>query len=371
MKITKWKELRHKQLWINGMTGMTWGFIATLIVGTIIGLFGIEQNNDFSNFVNSIKGVLTFVCPFAIGIGIGIKSKLSPLQVMALAIMALIIGRSLVKPSIQLASNDIKWTIQAVNIDLKNFASPGDVFGAFLGSIVGLYFFKIFKWDSLMDIIIVPLLGILLGMLGMLFITYITSFLLVSIEWVIYNSANKVHWLGILLAPVIGVLMGLALSLPTSSAAIAFAISLKGDAATAAIAGTAAQMISFGLLTYLSTQKISTSLAVAFGTSMLQMKNFSRHPVLLLIPCLASGLCALIGVAVLPLDFLPRSATSGMGTCALYGQIFTLVENGFNNYKAYLNVMIIQIVLPLVITLTLAYFIINHLKWIKKDWLII
>lgn len=53
-----------------------------------------------------------------------------------------------------------------------------------------------------------------------------------------------------MLAPVIGVLMGLALSLPTSSAAMAIAIKLHGDAAIAAIAGTAAQMISFGVMTY-------------------------------------------------------------------------------------------------------------------------
>lgn len=127
--------------------------------------------------------------------------------------------------------------------------------------------------------------------------------------------------------------MGLALSLPTSSAAIAVAIKLHGDAATAAIAGTAAQMIAFGIMTYMSTRKISTALAVGFGTSMLHLKNFSRKPLILLVPTLISAVVAIIAVSALPLAFpVPEkgtgNATSGMGSCALYGQIFTLKDNG-------------------------------------------
>lgn len=125
--------------------------------------------------------------------------------------------------------------------------------------------------------------------------------------------------------------MGLALSLPTSSAAIAVALHLHGDAATAAMAGTAAQMIAFGVLTYLATRKVSTSLAVGFGTSMLHLQNFTRKPIILLLPTLISAIVALVAVAALPLEF-PAGAhgtpTSGMGACALYGQIFTLDDNG-------------------------------------------
>lgn len=127
--------------------------------------------------------------------------------------------------------------------------------------------------------------------------------------------------------------MGLALSLPTSSAAIAFALHLKGDAATAAMAGTAAQMISFGVMTYISTKSIQKSLAVGFGTSMLQIHNFSRKPQLLILPAVISALAALVAVPALPLAFPLEGGTggrttSGMGSAALYGQIFTLHDNG-------------------------------------------
>ena len=374
MKITHIKLLDHKRLWTNGMIGMTWGFIATLVAGTIIGLLAINQENNFAIFITNIKYILYYICPFAIGASIGIKNQFEPLRIIALAIVSLLIGHSQVVPKFILEQESIDWTVSRVGINFINglkMGLPGDIFGAFLASMIFVYVIKIFEWKMMLDIIIIPIFGILFGMFGLLWIAYLTSTILVLTEWVIYNSANKVHWAGILLAPIIGSLMGLALSLPTSSAAIAFAIYLKGDVATAAMAGTAGQMLAFGMLTYVATGKFSTAISVGLGTSMLQMKNFSRYPRALLIPTLVSGLSALLAVAAFPLAFPVRGVTSGMGTCGFYGQIFTLNDNGWTNLTAYLNVGIIQIMFPLFLTQILIMLFINRYKIIKKKWFVI
>ncbi|MCK5866793.1 MAG: PTS sugar transporter subunit IIC, partial [Mycoplasmataceae bacterium] len=200
------------------------------------------------------------------------------------------------------------------------------------------------------------------------FLTYSTTTITILIEWIVENTANKEHVLGILLAPIIGIIMGLALSLPTSSAAIAIAIKLHGDAATASIAGTSAQMITFGIMTYMSTKNIGKSFAVGIGSSMIQMPNFMKKPQLLLIPAIVSGITALISVSALPLEFVAGSPTSGMGTSMLYGQIFTLQENGWANYLAWFNIIFMQLMTPLILSVGLTWIAFSK-KIIKKEWL--
>ncbi len=357
MKINK--EIDHKSIWLGSMIGMTWGFIASLIVGSIIGLLAINQHNAFSIMIDNVKNGFTYITPFAIGIGIGVKLKLNPLQIFALGAGAFIIGHSLLKPSY---SNGIDWSA-SIGINTKLFL-PGDVFGAWIGGVALVYFFKAIKWKTFLDIIIVPIIGVLIGITLSFFLTYATSTILVLMEWTVEHTINKRHWIAILLAPVLGLIMGLALSLPTSSAAIAISLALHGDAATAAIAATSAQMISFGIMTYLATGKLTQAFAVGLGTSMLQMNNFMKKPKILIVPTLMSSLMALIAVASLPLLFPVTSVTSGMGTVALYGQIFTLNENGWTNGFAWMNVVFMQLLIPIILTFGIGK-LVFHKGWIK------
>ena len=368
MKLLNFKQLEHKKIWNNGMMGMTYGFIGTLIVGTIIGFLSINQDNQFSYLINNIKKMLYYVCPFAIGVGVGVQMKFNIFKIFALGIASFIIGHSQIIPKFE--NETINWTTTKIAINEFSL-SPGDVFGAFMGAMFITYVFKIIVWRTLFDILITPIIGIFLGILGMMWITYLTSSVLVVLKWIIFHSINKNYWIAILLAPVVGTLMGLALSFPTSSAAIAFSLSLSGYAATAAMGGTAGQMIAFGIMTYKGNKKVSSAMAVGLTTSMLQMKNFSRHRKLLIIPCLVSAVSATFAVIAFPLEFPMQSPTSGMGTSGLYGPIFTLKENGWNNYNAYLNVFIAQIIVPIILTFTLSYLLIDYWPLIKREWLII
>ncbi len=360
------KKIEHKKIWFNSMIGMTWGFIATLIVGTIIGIFGLYSKN---NVFISIKNALTFLTPFGIGVGIGIKNKLKPLQIFATSICAFIVSKSLIKP--YLKNQEFIFNSIKINLEMKMFI-PGDIFAAWLSGVIMLYFFKFYKFETYLDIFLLPIIGILIGVINMFWLTYFTSLITILFEWIILNTINHKLWIGILLAPIFGSIMGLALSLPTSSAAMAFALNLHGDAAIVAIAATAGQMISFGVMTYMLTKNVWKSISIGFGTTMLQMKNFVRKPFLLVIPTLVSALGGMISLSIFSnsLPFYSPSTTSGMGTSGLYGQIFTLKENGWNNTYAWLNVIFIQLLLPSMLTIPLVYLAIKKGLIKNKDLII-
>lgn len=370
----RWSQIKHKELWLDSMVGMTWGFIASLVVGTIVGLLGIRQNNDWSHMVNSVKAAMTYITPFAIGAGVAFKAKLSPLQLMAVMIGAGITAHSSFIPKIE--GSSIHWDAAKIGLDSgiisfpKGIALPGDVFGAWITSVLWLYFFKLIVWNFMLDIIFLPLIGALFGIANSMYLTYATTTIVVLAEWVIEHTINKDHVAGIFLAPVVGMIMGLALSLPTSSAAMAFALKLHGDAATAAMAGTAAQMISFGVMTYVSTGSVQKAFAVGLGTSMLQMKNFMRKPRILFIPTIMSALMAILAVSITPLDFLPvgkASVTSGMGACSLYGQIFTLQENSWISWQAWTHVLAFQLFVPMLLTFGVGHYVVHSKQWITKE----
>ena len=371
--INNFKSINHRKIWLNSMIGMTWGFLATLVVGTIIGLFGINQQSSFSHFVNNIKGSLTYITPFGIGVGIGIKANLKPVQILAIGIGAFIVGQSLFVPKYN--PGGIDWIPKQFGIFVpktltnKTLFLPGDVFGAWIAGVSWIYFFKVFKWNTFIDVIIVPIVGAVIGFVESFFVAYATSTAFVLLEWLIQQTINKNHIEAIFLAPILGLLMGFALSFPTSSAAAALQLHLTGDAATAAIAATAAQMLSFGVMTYFSTKSWSKTIAVAFGSSMIHMDNFMKKPKILIVPGFVSAISALLAVAIVPLEF-PISptigkVTSGMGTAGLYGQIFTLQENGWTNLSSWMNVIFMQILVPIVITIPISFLVFKKYKFIK------
>lgn len=362
------------------------GFFSTLIIGSFMSILGM-YTKSVTPF-DQVKYIVSAVSPFAIGIAIGMKANKTHLQSFAIGLACLIVARSNIIVTIDGTTGHLNFT-PPLNSDnfgfnFTNMRLSGDVFSAWLAGVSVLYVIAIFEWESSFDFLLVPLIGILIGFIEGFFLAYIVSIFLRGIEWIIWQSSHQGEALTIALSPIIGLLMGVSLSLPTSSAAMAMALNLQGDAAIAAIAGTSAQMLTFGVMTWWSSRNLTKTIAVGVGTSMLLMPNYSRRPILLLLPCINSVICALVAVAIFhgklpfPLDGIEDKVsgtvsfsgktTSGMGTVALYGQIFTLNDNGWGNYLAWLNVVFIQIILPVAIA-TLGIFILSKYKLLKKDWL--
>ncbi len=366
------KSINQKNIWINSMIGMTYGFFATLILGTIIGLFGkIPQ----MRFMYDIKNILSYSVGIGIGIGVGIKCKLKPLQIFAIGIASMLASVSMLIPHYSLVTHAISTKNMKYGFftftHLKK-GIPGDILSSWLVAVLLVYLFKLIEVKTYLDIFFLPLLGLLMGMAAAGSLTFITSGIISVIELIVDALAKSSKGLNILFAPLIGLIMGLALTLPTSSAAIAIMLHMHGEPASAAMAATAAQMVSFAVLTWKGNKKFGKTFAVGIGTSMLHIQNIAKRPRILIIPVLASMLAAICAVG-LPLEF-PAGAhgvpTSGMGTAALYGPIFTLFENGWSNHWAWIHVLVMQITIPLIFSLVL-WEIFKKLKWIKESELIL
>lgn len=365
--ISKIKIKSHKDIWFNSMTGMTIGFISTLVVGTLFSFIGSYSDD---NLFVQIKKALMFVCPFAIGVGIGVKHKIKPLAIMAVAFSTFIVAKSLLVPHYD-SITGFNFTNVKFEMDMRVFMI-GDVFAAWLAGVAMLYFFEIYKFETKLDLFIIPGIGIIFGVVNMTWMTYITTLLAILIEFVVNHTINDQLWKGILLAPIFGLAIGWALTLPTSSAAMVFALKLHGDAAIVAMSATAAQMISFGVMTYITTKDLPKALATGVGSPMIQMNNYFQRPRILIIPGIASMVAAVVGLAGFHglIDYSTTSVATGMGASAFCGQILSLQMNGWGNQYMWMNIIFVQFLLAAVVAAPLSMYAVKK-EWLKKPYLMV
>ena len=158
---------------------------------------------------------------------------------------------------------------------------------------------------------------------------------------------------------IVAVLMGIILTLPVSSAAIAIALSLSGLAAGAATVGCCAQMVGFAVMGF-KENHWSGLLSQGLGTSMLQMPNIVKNPLIWIPPTLSGAILAPIATVGFQMANIPSGA--GMGTSGLVGQIGTLNAMG-NAPNIWLAISLLHFVLPAILTLLIAH------VMRKKDWI--
>lgn len=238
-------------------------------------------------------------------------------------------------------------------------------FGAELGGPAGSYVAVLFATElgklvygmTRVDIIVTPFVTIFVGFVTGKFIGIpINSFMLWFGEIINWSTTQRPFFMGILVA----VLMGWALTAPISSVAIAFMLSLDGLAAGAAAIGCSAQMIGFAVSSYRD-NGIGGFLAQAIGTSMLQVPNIIRKPIIIIPPTIAGIILAPIGTVVLKMT--NNTAGAGMGTSGLVGQIMAFETMGFTG-EVFWAVLSLHIVAPALISLVVAV-LFRKLGWIK------
>lgn len=238
-------------------------------------------------------------------------------------------------------------------------------FGAELGGPAGSYVAAVFATElgkiayqtTRVDIIVTPFMTIFIGYFTGKFIGIpINSFMVWLGEIINWSTTQQPFLMGILVA----VLMGWALTAPISSVAIAFMLSLDGLAAGAAVIGCSAQMIGFAAASYRD-NGIGGFLAQGIGTSMLQVPNILRKPIIIIPPTIAGIVLAPIGTAWLGMT--NNTAGAGMGTSGLVGQIMAFETMGFSS-GVFWSVMILHIVAPAIISLVITIMF-RNLGWIK------
>lgn len=235
-------------------------------------------------------------------------------------------------------------------------AALGGPVGCFIAAAAGAEAGKLVSKTTPVDIILTPSATLLAGMAAAQFVGPFTAEMMTRIGGMI---AAAVVWQPVWMGMAVAVLMGMLLTLPVSSAAIAIALSLDGAAAGAATVGCCAQMIGFAVMGFRE-NGVGGLLSQGLGTSMLQMPNIVRNPKIWLPPIAASAVLGPLAVVGFNMSNIPTGA--GMGTSGLVGQVGTLAAMG-NAPSVWLAIALLHFILPAVLVLLIAW------PMRKKGWI--
>ena len=283
-----WKKL-FKRYFLDALGAMALGVFCSLIIGLIISQIAKIPGLSFLNVLSEVLSAQSPVVGSAIGVAIAVGTHCPALIIFSSA-----------------ATGAIGY----------QFGGP---VGAYIAALAGAEIGRLVSKKTPIDIIVTPFVTIVVGALVAGWAGEgINRFMLYLGE--IINRATEMNpfWRGI----IVSVTVGIALTLPISSAALCIMLNLSGLAAGAATAGCCAQMIGFALISYRD-NGLSGLLSQGLGTSMLQIPNIIRHPRIWIAPILTS---AIMGpLATLLFGMTNTAIGAGMGTSGLVGQITTFI----------------------------------------------
>ncbi len=322
------------RLFIDGLSGMAYGLFSTLIIGTIIcqiaKLVGANVVGDYLNAMGSVAKTLTGA---GIGVGVACKLKASPLTTVAAAVTGMI-------GAFPNLSN------QAFTV-----GAPGEPLGAFIAAYIAIEIGFLVSGRTKVDIIVTPICCILTGATAGYFVgPYISS----AMKWIGSLVNINVEQNPIIGGIIVSVVMGILLTLPISSAAIGISMGLSGLAAGAATIGCCCNMVGFAVISYRE-NKVGGLIAQGVGTSMLQIPNIVRNPLIWLPSIISSAILGPVASAVLKMVSNPVG--SGMGSAGLVGQFMaydSMVASGVTPVITLLEIAVMHFILPAVISLAVA-----------------
>lgn len=244
----------------------------------------------------------------------------------------------------------------AATVGIAGNALGGPV-GALVATIVAAELGKIVSRETRLDIIVTPGITIISGVLVAQFVgPGVAQFM----NWFGNLVKTATEMQPFIMGILVSVLIGIALTLPISSAAICIALSLDGLAGGAATAGCCAQMIGFAVMSYRE-NKVGGLMAQGLGTSMLQMGNIVLNPRIWIPPTLASMITGPIATMVFRLENIPAGA--GMGTCGLVGPIGVYTAMG-GGTRMWVGILLVCFLLPGVLTFVFGE-VLRRMGWIK------
>lgn len=343
-------NMEHKGIWetlkaygrlyfVDAMSAMAQGLFASLLIGTILSTIGTQLNIQ----------LLTDIGGFA-------KSMAGPA-------MAVAIGYALDAPPLVL------FSLAAVGSAANTLGGEGGPLAVLLIAIVAAELGKLVSKKTKIDILVTPSVTILSGaLLSYLCAPAIGSAAASVGSLIVWATDLQPFAMGI----VVSVVVGVALTLPISSAAICAALGLTGLAGGAAVAGCCAQMVGFAVISFRE-NKWGGLVAQGIGTSMLQVPNIIKNPRIWIAPTLASAITGPLATCVFHLQMNGSPISSGMGTCGLVGQIGVysgwLADISAGTKAAitvtdWLGLLLISFVLPAVLSLVFDWMT-RKLGWVK------
>lgn len=309
-----------KKYIVKVLNGMALGLFSSLIIGLIIKQLGtILGFNQLISFGDVAQRLMS---P-AIGAGV---------------------AYSLNAPGLVIFSSMIAGAIGGGSVNLLEgtaVISIGEPVGALISSLIGAEIGRRIFGKTKVDIILIPATVIILGGLAGVYVgPFISTFMNAIGEFINFSAQQQPFVMGILISAV----MGLALTMPISSAAIGISLKLSGIAAGAAVAGGAAHMIGFAVASFRE-NKFSGLISQGLGTSMIQVPNIVKKPIIMIPAIISSAIVGPISTVLFKLE--ASSAGSGMGTSGLVGQISTYETMGS---QALVGILVCHFILPAIIS---------------------
>lgn len=365
---------------IKTLNGMAYGLFATLIIGTIFatigGLFKYGEGNAFCDFMAKIigngKGGLSYVLQIltgaGIGVGIALALKMDPLKTVTLAAVGEVAAYF---------SLTTKFVTDGTfpTADAFKVGDPLTIYLVCIGTALAMKY--VLTKKTPVDILLIPLFGAAVGLGASLLLRYPAIYVTFAIQWLVNSGTNAVPFV---MGLVVAVLMGMALTAPISSAAIAAMIFvIPGDitiaqaladpaysglliASGAAVVGCSTQMVGFAIQSR-KDNNIGMVISIGIGTSMLQFKNILKKPIIWLPTIIASAILGPISTCLLKTICIGSSA--GMGTAGLVGQIGTISSMGIGSWQAWVSIFVLQIVAPAVLVFAIDL-LFRHFGLIKE-----
>ncbi|MFY9214307.1 MAG: PTS transporter subunit IIC [Tissierellaceae bacterium] len=303
---------------VRVFNGMAWGLFSSLLIGLIIKQLGTLIGNDllinFGNVAQKLMGP-------AIGAGVAYSVGASPLGIFS----------SVVVGAIGAGSISFDGATAIIN--------TGEPVGAFVSALAAAEISKLIQGKTKVDIVLVPITTIIVGgLVGNYIAPYISAFMNYIGNFI--NMATELH--PIPMGIIVSVTMGIILTLPISSAALAISLNLSGLAAGASVVGCCANMVGFAVASY-KENGLGGLIAQGIGTSMLQMPNIIKNPLIWLPAIIASAILGPISSAVLKMQ--NNAIGAGMGTSGLVGQFAAIDVMGASPIVL-ITILLMHFILP-------------------------
>ena len=360
-----------KRYGIDALGAMALGLFGSLLIGTIFSALGMIP---YLGFLATVGGWAKAVSGPAMAVAIAYALKAPPLVLYSAAAVGY---------AANIASSASGFLAAAAGEGLKASGGSGGPLAVLLIAIVAVECGKAVSKETKVDILVTPFVTILVGGgLAMLTAPYIS----VAVDVIGTFIGWATYWQPFLMGLIVSVVVGIALTLPISSAAICAAIGLSGITALAAghapdvvqgyalaggaaIAGCCAQMVGFAVMSFYE-NRWSGLVSQGLGTSMLQMPNIIRNPRIWIPPTVASATTGPLATCVFKLQMYGAPINSGMGTCGMLGPIGLILGWFDESYPAavgawdWIGLVLICLILPAVISWALCL-LLRRIGWIR------
>lgn len=345
-----------KRYGVDALGAMAQGLFCSLLIGTIIDTVGTQFGIDFLTRTVATLGTGDHAISYTVG---GLASAMSG------PAMAIAIGYALQAPPLVL------FSLATVGFAANTLGGAGGPLAVLFVAILAAELGKLVSKETKVDILVTPLVTIAAGV-------GLSAWWAPAIGTAASSVGQLIMWATelqpLLMGILVSVIVGIALTLPISSAAICAALSLTGLAGGAAVAGCCAQMVGFAVMSFRE-NSWGGLVSQGVGTSMLQMGNIVRNPRIWIPAILTSAITGPIATCVFRLEMNGAPVSSGMGTCGFVGPIG--VYTGWVNDVAagtkaaitamdWIGMALICFILPAVICWALGL-VCRRLGWIREN----